>query len=106
MKKPHLIDTLIKQGKTGFLILAPRREYDFGCVGYKEETNQLIYDYALLFESLCRSWKSTFKTEDELYDAVEDHLSYNTLRSLAYQNNPPIILLENEDGEKEPHGDV
>lgn len=105
MQGSEIIDKLIEQGIKEFLILAPRKEYDGGCVGYKKETNQLIYDYNLLYESLCKSWGPTFKTEDELFEAVADHLSYNTLRSLPYYENPPIILLENEDGEKVPHGE-
>tara|TARA_B100000900_G_scaffold410650_1_gene428848 strand:+ start:271 stop:591 length:321 start_codon:yes stop_codon:yes gene_type:complete len=105
MQGSELIDKLIEEGVKEFLILAPRNEYDGGCVGFKKETNQLIYDYNLLYASLCNSWRPTFKDEDELYDAVDDHLSYNTLRSLPYYQNPPIILLENEDGVKVPHGE-
>jgi hypothetical protein len=100
MKGSEIINNLIKEGYKDFLILAPRTEYDPGCVGYEKEEKRLVYDYNLLFNSLCNSWRSTFKTEDELWDAVDDHLAYNTLRSLAYHKNSPIVLIENKKGNK------
>lgn len=104
MKREELIDSLIESGVEGFLILEPRSEFDYGCVGYNEETNQLIYDYDELFEGLCYSWATEYGCEDELHHAIEDHLSYNTLRSLAYYKNSPLILVLDEEGEKKPYG--
>lgn len=103
--KSEIIENLLKEGKTGFMILSPRKEFDPGVVGYKQEENKLVYDYSLLFASLCKHWRATFKTEDELMDAVDDHLSYNTLRFLSYYSDSPIILLEDENGNKVPYGE-
>ena len=103
--KENLIDDLISRGEKDFLILEPREEYDAGCVGYSKIGNKLIYDYFLLYTSLREHWKADFSEEDELLNAIEDHLSYNTLRSLSYIENAPIILLEDEEGELKPYGD-
>lgn len=101
----NFIDNLVELGYKDFLIFEPRVEYDYGCIGYNPEQNKLIYDYDLLFESLCDNWSSDYPDEDELYDVVVDHLVYNTLRSLAYHPNSPIVLVENDGGEKVPYGE-
>lgn len=104
--KGNLIDDLIARGEKSFIILEPRNEYDAGCVGYSKIGNKLIYEYDLLVTSLRESWKADFSDEGELLNAIEDHLSYNTLRSLSYIDNAPIILLEDEGGTLKPYGDL
>ena len=104
MQREELIDSLIEEGVEGFLILEPRSWFDYGCVGYEKESNQLVYDYDELFEGLCYAWATEYNCESELHSAISDYLSYNTLRSLAYYKNSPLILVLDEEGEKKPYG--
>ena len=68
----------------GCIILEPRDVFDRGVVGYDTDENRLIYSYRLLIGAMCECWGLSWS------DAL-DWIAYNTERSLAYMQNPPIL---------------
>lgn len=59
--------------------------YETAIVGYDVHTNRIIYDYELMIDYLVENERMN---EDEAVEFID----YNTIRSLDYVENPPIIL--------------
>lgn len=59
--------------------------YETAIVGYDIHTNRIIYDYGRMIDYLVENEQMN---EDEAVEFID----YNTIRSLDYIENPPIIL--------------
>lgn len=59
--------------------------YETAIVGYDVHSNRIIYDYELMIDYLVENEKMN---EDEAVEFID----YNTIRSLDYIENHPIIL--------------
>lgn len=59
--------------------------YETAIVGYDVHTNRIIYDYELMIDYLVENEQMN---EDEAVEFID----YNTIRSLDYIENHPIIL--------------
>ena len=59
--------------------------YETAIVGYDIHTNRIIYDYGRMVDYLVENEQMN---EDEAVEFID----YNTIRSLDYIENPPIIL--------------
>lgn len=59
--------------------------YETAIVGYDIYTNRIIYDYGRMIDYLVENEQMN---EDEAVEFID----YNTIRSLDYIENPPIIL--------------
>lgn len=59
--------------------------YETAIVGYDVHSNRIIYDYELMIDYLVENEQMN---EDEAVEFID----YNTIRSLDYIENHPIIL--------------
>lgn len=59
--------------------------YETAIVGYDVHSNRIIYDYELMIDYLVENEQMN---EDEAVEFID----FNTIRSLDYIENPPIIL--------------
>ena len=59
--------------------------YETAIVGYDVHSNRIIYDYELMIDYLVENEQMN---EDEAVEFID----YNTIRSLDYIENQPIIL--------------
>lgn len=59
--------------------------YETAIVGYDIHTNRIIYDYVRMIDYLVENEQMN---EDEAVEFID----FNTIRSLDYIENPPIIL--------------
>lgn len=59
--------------------------YETAIVGYDVHTNRIIYDYERMIDYLVENEQMN---EDEAVEFID----FNTVRSLDYIENPPIIL--------------
>lgn len=59
--------------------------YETAIVGYDVHSNRIIYDYELMIDYLVENEQMN---EDEAVEFID----YNTIRSLDYVENHPIIL--------------
>lgn len=59
--------------------------YETAIVGYDVHSNRIIYDYELMIDYLVENEQMN---EDEAVELID----YNTIRSLDYIENHPIIL--------------
>lgn len=59
--------------------------YETAIVGHDIYTNRIIYDYGRMIDYLVENEQMN---EDEAVEFID----YNTIRSLDYIENPPIIL--------------
>jgi len=75
---------LIKENGYEDIVIFENPSYDSALIGISED-NRAIYDYDKMIEFLM--------SEDDLsYEDAADMISYNTVRSLQYTPNSPIIL--------------
>lgn len=65
------------------IIIFSNPSYASAAIGMSDD-DRVIYDYDLMVEHLIHEEKMSYE------EAVE-FIDYNTLRSLSYQQNPPII---------------
>ena len=78
------VDKLLNNGFGDAIILFANPSYEGALVGVSDD-GRAIYDFNLMVKSLC---------EEDGIDEIEaiEFIEYNTIRSLPYQENPPIIM--------------
>ena len=80
----NLLEAL-SAAETGTVILEPQSQFNGGIVGFDGES--LIYEYDATIRSLAEEYD---------YEGALEWFSYNTMRSLPYINNAPIIWYREE----------
>ena len=75
------------------IILEPQSVFNKGIIGYQEVTNQLIYSYDLLVESLANdALENQEIDEDEAQLQAIEWLNYNTLGVAPNYPDYPLII--------------
>lgn len=59
--------------------------FDSAIIGYDANEYRIIYDYELMIEHL-------MEQDDMTYEEAAEFIEYNTIRSIPYCNNAPIVL--------------
>lgn len=67
------------------MIVFDNPSYETAIVGYDIHTNRIIYDYQLMIDYLIENGQMS---EEEAVEFID----FNTIRSLDYIENAPIIL--------------
>lgn len=76
-------DKLIQNGYEDVVVFE-NLSFDEALIGVSSD-NRAVYDYTLMIECLV-------KEEEMTCEEAVDWISYNTLRSLPYQKNAPIVI--------------
>ena len=62
--------------------------YDASIIGMSD--NRVVYDYDLMIQELAQ--------EDEIsFEEAQEWIDYNTIRSLGYYPNSPIVAIQDEE---------
>lgn len=77
--------TLLSDWNLDDAVVFENPSYETAIVGYDVHTNRIIYDYELMIDYLVENEQMN---EDEAVEFID----YNTIRSLDYVENHPIIL--------------
>jgi hypothetical protein len=77
--------TLLSDWNLDEAIVFENPSYETAIVGYDVHSNRIIYDYELMIDYLVENEQMN---EDEAVEFID----YNTIRSLDYIENHPIIL--------------
>ena len=76
---------LLSEWNLDEMIVFDNPSYETAIVGYDIHTNRIIYDYELMIDYLIENEQMS---EEEAVEFID----YNTIRSLDYIENAPIIL--------------
>lgn len=82
MTQEELKQMLVKQGY-GETILFENPDYSTAFIGISQD-DRAVYDYELMVKHL-------IKTDNMEYDDAVEFIEYNTIRSLPYVENSPIV---------------
>jgi hypothetical protein len=77
--------TLLSDWNLDDAVVFENPSYETAIVGYDVHSNRIIYDYELMIDYLVENEQMN---EDEAVEFID----YNTIRSLDYIENHPIIL--------------
>lgn len=77
--------TLLSDWNLDEAVVFENPSYETAIVGYDVHSNRIIYDYELMIDYLVENEQMN---EDEAVEFID----YNTIRSLDYVENHPIIL--------------
>jgi hypothetical protein len=77
--------TLLSDWNLDDAVVFENPSYETAIVGYDVHSNRIIYDYELMIDYLVENEQMN---EDEAVEFID----YNTIRSLDYVENHPIIL--------------
>lgn len=76
---------LLSEWNLDEMIVFDNPSYETAIVGYDIHTNRIIYDYQLMIDYLIENEQMS---EEEAVEFID----FNTIRSLDYIENAPIIL--------------
>lgn len=76
---------LLSEWNLDEMIVFDNPSYETAIVGYDIHTNRIIYDYQLMIDYLIENGQMS---EEEAVEFID----FNTIRSLDYIENAPIIL--------------
>lgn len=78
------------------VILFDNPSFDSAIIGVTHD-NRAVYDYDEMIDSLAKEYMAEGETTEEAVTMAIEWIEFNTLRSLPYVSNGPVVVFNTED---------